>query len=266
MDATKKNGRFTVIARAAFHVNCAVIVGIFVVACTQVSEPSSVAVTPALRYAKPVDMQSRAIFTWADSVDIAPAGATPNWVTAGIRGDGRNRYGQPATISEYEGDFCGVSAFLGDTYASLNADVDFYYTSTMAPKCGSSRQWGFYFDGATTPTYRYAPHVIVMYLGTLAVGQSISQADQFGINQPNCDILEFNDAYPPANNFVITRLPDVAGQTGVVRQWRVSSQGSHRAMCTVRGNGGKIINTGVSHFLPFSYTLTEVPYPFPTYP
>ena len=269
MDARKKTSRVrvTLMARAALHIGRAVTVGIVAGACTQEPEPSSITVPLALRYARSVDTQSRAIFTWADSVNVAVSGVAPNWVAAGIRGDGRDKYGQPALTSEHEGDFCGVSAFLGDTYASLNADVDFYYTSTMAAKCGSSRKWRFYFDSASTPTYTYAPHVVVMYLGTLSVGQSMSQADKFGINQRDCDILEFDDAYPPANNFLIIRLPDVAGANGMVRQWRIQSQGSHRAMCIVRSsNGGKLINTGVSHFLPFSYTLTEVPYPFPTYP
>ncbi len=65
----------------------------------------------------------------------------------------------------------------------------------------------------------------------------------------------------------MTRLPDVTAANGLpARQWRVASQGSHRAMCIVVGKGGKLISTGVSHYLPFAYTLTEVPPPSPTYP
>jgi hypothetical protein len=65
---------------------------------------------------------------------------------------------------------------------------------------------------------------------------------------------------------LITRLPDVPGANGYVKQFRVQSQGSHRAECIDLGNGGKLIDTGVSHFAPFSYTVTEVPYPYPSYP
>ena len=208
---------------------------------------------------------ARANMVWADSVNIAAPGAAPNVVGAGIRGDGRDKFGQAATFSEYQGSYCGVYGVISST-GGLNVDTDVGYTSSMATACGSSRLYRFYYDGATTPSYSFGPHHWVLSLFTLAVGQSVTQAIFYGVQQTNCQRLYYSDAYTPANNALITRLPDVAGAVGPVRQWRVQSQGSHRAMCVNTANGGKLVSSGVSHLLPFSYTLTEVPPPYPVYP
>jgi hypothetical protein len=210
---------------------------------------------------------ARANMLFADSVNTAAPGNPSVWSPAGIRGDGRDKFGQPSTFSEYQGNYCGVSAVLGAAVSSLNADTDFGYTSSMATACGSpARLYRFYYDGAATPAYSFGPHHTVMNLGTLAVGQSLSEDVWYGVQQPNCGRLWFSNTYPPSNNVVVTRLADVVGPNGVSRQWRVESTGSHRAMCVVPGNGGKFINTGVSHFLPFSYVITEVLPPAPVYP
>ena len=43
--------------------------------------------------------------------------------------------------------------------------------------------------------------------------------------------LFWDDAYPPASSMVVTRLPNVIDEYGrSVRQWRVESRGSHKAV------------------------------------
>lgn len=211
---------------------------------------------------------ARANLVWADSVNTAAAGGAPVWSPSGIRGDSRDKFGHPASFSEYQGNFCGVSAVLGvDGGSSLNADPDFGYTASMATACGTpARVYRFYYDGATTPTYSAGPHHTVMNLSPLTVGQSFSEEVWFGVQQTGCQRLSFSSAYAPSNNALITRLPDVAGSNGMVRQWLVSSQGSHRAMCLVPTKNGTLVSSGVSHFLPFSLTITEVLPPAPVYP
>jgi hypothetical protein len=230
------------------------------------TRPDATGATPA--FARAPDTQSRANLLWADSVNIAVSGGAPSWRPAGIRGDGRDRYGKSATFSEYQGNVCGVYGQFGSTAdASLNVDPDFGYTTSMLTACGSSRLYRFYFDGATIPNFTFGPHHVVLNLGYLAVGQSTTQDIFYGIQQSTCGRLYYSNAYAPSNNALITRLADTTSANGLVApRWLVQSQGTHRAMCINLGNGGKLINTGVSHFAPFSYTVTEVPYPYPTYP
>ncbi len=210
---------------------------------------------------------SQANLLWADNVNIAATGWPANLVAAGIRGDGRDKRGQPATFSEYQGDFCGVSAYLGDAMSSLNTDSDFGYTASMSAACGgSSRVERFYFDGSPTPTFSFGPHFVVLNLAALAVGGSMSEELWYGVQQTNCQRLYFSNSYGPSNNGIVTRLADISGANGMARQWSVQSTGTHRAMCVNVGNGGKLVSTGVSHFLPFSYTLTEILPPTPVYP
>lgn len=210
---------------------------------------------------------AQANLVWADSVNVAAAGSTPSWAPAGIRGDGRDRFGQPSTVSEFQGSFCGVYAVLGVLgESSLNTDSDFGYKSSMAAACGSSRLNRFYFDGASTPNYSFGPHYWVMNLASLAVGQSMTQAIFLGVQQPNCQRLYYASVYSPSNDALITRLADVSTANGPMRQWLVVSQGSHRTMCVNVGNGGKLVNTGVSHYAPFALTITEVKPPYPVYP
>jgi hypothetical protein len=92
----------------------------------------------------------------------------------------------------------------------------------------------------------------------------------YGTQQVICR-LEFNAQYAGADNVRLTRLPDVrttngAGQMITTRQWRVESQGNHRAACLDLQPSGKNIDTGIRYFLPFSLTITQVPYPYPVYP
>jgi len=55
-----------------------------------------------------------------------------------------------------------------------------------------------------------------------------------------------------------------------VRTWRIETRGSHSAMgvvpiCSSKGKCS-LGPTGTTYYLPFVLTITEVPYPFPTYP
>jgi hypothetical protein len=66
------------------------------------------------------------------------------------------------------------------------------------------------------------------------------------------------------------RLPNVVDELGrSVRQWRIETRDTHRAMGAVkdtsRKNSGEI-PTGTTYFMPWRMTVTEVPYPFPIYP
>jgi hypothetical protein len=77
----------------------------------------------------------------------------------------------------------------------------------------------------------------------------------------------FNDAFPPANSLRYTRLSDSTTPSGPVRRWRIASQGSHMAACVSMGNkAGTYVPNGIYYFVPFVLTVTEVPYPYPTYP
>ncbi|MGE5750077.1 MAG: hypothetical protein ACM31F_08960 [Gemmatimonas sp.] len=83
----------------------------------------------------------------------------------------------------------------------------------------------------------------------------------------NCDGIRFGNAYPPANDAKVTRLNDVVTSCGATaKQWRVESQGSHLGACVVRKKSGALVATGVTYYLPFAITITEVPQPAPKFP
>jgi hypothetical protein len=211
---------------------------------------------------------SQANLVWDDSINVAAPGSPDSWTPAGIRGDGRNRYGTSSTFSEYQGKFCGFVGYLGvDVGSALNAEPDFGYTNSMATACGSpARLYRFYYDGAATPTYSSGPHHTVLNLASLAVGQTMFEEVWFGVQQTGCQRLDYNDSYSPSSSAAVTRLPDIPTAAGPARQWRVSSRGSHRAMCLIPGKGSAAWITNGSHFLPFAFTITEVRPPAGVYP
>jgi hypothetical protein len=52
-----------------------------------------------------------------------------------------------------------------------------------------------------------------------------------------------------------------------VRQWRIESQGAHVGACVANGHkAGTYVANGVTYFVPFALTVTEVPAPAPSYP
>lgn len=221
-----------------------------------------------------IDSNSRANFVWADSIFFDGA-----WVAAGIRGDGRLKDGSPASSTpsnEYQGKYCGVAAILYTAGTAPSGDMDytpgFNYTSSMQTACqGGPRVYEFYLSGdsahLTSSALASGPHSIARGLANLAPGAVVTQWEGFGIQQSNCPNLMFNDAFPPSQSLRYTRLADVVAGGRTVRQWRIESYGSHVAACVANGaKPGTYVPTGVTYFVPFALTVTEGPYPYPTYP
>lgn len=74
--------------------------------------------------------------------------------------------------------------------------------------------------------------------------------------------LLFDDAYTPATNVLVTRLPDVIDELGrSVAQWRVESRGFHRAVGVVPSTGNRKGSTVTNTFyhMPWSMTVRAVP-------
>jgi hypothetical protein len=232
------------------------------IACSESSLPTA---TGAEAGGGPkVDSTPRVNLVFDDSVDIASPGGLPDWRIAGVRGDGRLRNGTIATESpsnEYQGSFCGVHGVL-DSTGSMDFDADTYYASSMAAACGAKRYLRFFLNGAESDPLQYAPHTVANNIAQVVVGESRTFVYGFGIQQPNCQRLRYDDTYAGSSNALVTRLPDVNG----ARQWRIESRGTHHAMCVLLDKRGNLIPTGVTYFLPFAMTVTEVKYPFPTYP
>lgn len=209
----------------------------------------------------PVDSSPRGSLVWADSVLV-----NGNLVPTGIRGDGRLKDGSAATGSpsnEYQGNYCGVQAFASPV-PDLNYKPDGLYGNLTAAQkaiCGPARFYNFYLGGPSgAPTAAFA-HSIARGLWSLAAGQSAVQWEGFGICGGK---LMYNDStrYAPSNSPLQTRLPDVGG----ARQWRIESRGTHKGVCVTYNPNGSVKAVGPGLLLPFSLTVTEVPYPFPTFP
>lgn len=213
------------------------------------------------------DSDSRALIVFDTDVNVAAPGAPVNMQPAGVVGDGRDVRGQASSSSAYQGAFCGVNAKIFNGVAGsgdLVFDADMDYAPATA--CGSKRALNFYLSyqaggarGSATPIASFSNARGVMQL---APGQVLSELGGFGgTGLSGCDRIAFEHAtYPTAANIRVTRLPDVNG----ARQWRVESEYPHLGMCTVT-QGRKITANGTK-YLPFAYTATEVPSPYPTYP
>jgi hypothetical protein len=236
----------------------------FVIACSaeKVTTPVTRLADPGARFSQGSKRtDSRANFVFADSVNVGAAGGAPQWTTTGIKGDGRLKNGIASSGSpsnEYEGGSCGVYAVLGPT-ATFNIDPDINWTSSMQSTCGGRRLFNFYLNGLNGTPTAIGPHSVVDSFSALAVGATGSREARFGVQLSTCDGLRFTDAFPPSNNALVTRLPDVATPTGIGRQWRIESQGSHLAACIVVGKAGRVSATGVYYYLPFSIAIIEEP-------
>ncbi len=251
-----------------------VVAAALVIGCGQPTETASLTTPPLTPASARVDQVTRARYTYADSLDLGTVGA-PLWVRAGIRGDGRLRDGAAALAdvgptNEYQGNFCGVSAVIGSGVGGQSSDLNFdpnmQWSSTLPASCQPARGVLVYMNGATMPPSLSRPHQIVANIATLAIGQSWIQPMDGGTFGDLGVGLRFNAAYPPASDIMVTRLPNIIDEFGrSVRQWTVGTQGSHRAMGFVSGRKG-LVSSGITYYLPFAMTVTEVPYPFPTYP
>lgn len=213
--------------------------------------------TPAAPELEPPFYRSRPHIVWSD----APHGFAP-----GIEGDGRARDGSTSGIrNEYQAYHCGVWGELRTDpggSGEMAVDFDVQYTSAMAASCGARRSLTFHLGdlGDISPSHVFN----LVGLTNLDVGESRSQILQFNLYQalPDCHMVHFNGQWPPVEDARMTRLDDGSGP---VRQWRVESQGSHLAQC-LRASGGSRVPVGEPIFLPFSFVVTELLYPFETYP
>ena len=202
-----------------------------------------------------VDTHSRANYIIADQVIV---NGVP--VPAGLKGDGRMRDGAPATggVSEYQGDFCGTVASIANQRnetGMLTMDPG----QDTRPACGSQRYYVFNLNGQLVNS---APLHRIFDIWSIEPGQSINSGQGFGVTLPNCQILMFNSEYG-GDDLKVTRTDSGVGP----RTWVVESQGAHLAACIVPSKKGGIPTpTGVKYYLPFHMVVTEVPYPYPTYP
>jgi hypothetical protein len=203
-----------------------------------------------------VDVHSQVRFTIANQVVIA---GVPQ--AAGIIGDGRLADGASAGAgdSEYQGHFCGVS---GGITNDVREPGDLFYDADSGPTsyCGFPRYFVFNLDGVPT---RSAPLSRVFGIWSLGVGQSANKGQAFGVQLPNCALLAFNSEYG-VDDLKVTRIDSGIGP----RQWTIQSQGAHMAACANLAKKGPVsyIPTGKKYYLPFAITVTEVPYPYPSFP
>ena len=224
--------------------------------------------SPRMAKAAPtVDARSRVLLQLAESVSVGGL-----VVSAGIRGDGRNRFGQAsAPYNEYQGDFCGVRGFIYDQQresGALEIDPDTYYATAMSPACGPARSMSFSLQGQGNAPTVAAPHILGTEIWSMTVGQSKLTAQRFGMQQTiACGELQFNAAFSGSSNIRVTRLTNGVDANGaVVRRLTLESQGNHTAACVKMQNGGKFADSGLRYQLPFNLTVTQVPYPSPSYP
>jgi hypothetical protein len=152
--------------------------------------------------------------------------------------------------------------------ADFNYQPDRTWSSSMPASCQPARYYLLYLNGPDSTPFVTRPHEIASGIATMAVGETRIQAFRSGTLGDVGVGLWWDDAYPPASSLLFTRLPDVTDEFGrTVRQWRIETRGTHRAMGVVQNpNGRGQVVTGTTYYLPFSMTVTEVPYPFPTYP
>ena len=225
--------------------------------------------TPSAAAAAKVDQTIRARFSWADLINVGTA-ATPEWVPAAIRGDDRLRDGTPSASggpsNEYQGNFCGVNAVIGE---QLFVDPQRYWSASLPLSCQPARYYRYYLNGPSQAPSVVRPQSIVQDIGTMAVGETHIQPFQSGTMSELGFGLWFDDAYPPASSVRVTRLPNVIDEfERSVRQWRVETRASHQAVTVVPNSGKKPGSTVTNtfYYLPWAMTITEVPYPFPTYP
>lgn len=223
---------------------------------------------PAVAAGAKVDQVTRARFSWADSIDVGTVAAV--WVPSAIRGDDRLRDGTPSLSggpsNEYQGDFCGVNAVIG---AQLFVDPQRYWSASLPASCQPARYYRYYLNGPSEAASVLRPESIVPDIGTMAVGGTHIQGFHSGTMGELGFGLWFDDAYPPASSVLVTRLPNVTDEFGrSVRQWRVETRQSHKAVMVVPNSGKKpgTTVTNTFYYLPWAMTITEVPYPFPTYP
>ena len=247
---------------------CGVLAALVALGCHE--SVTAVPVTHAtVNAARGVDTHSRANLVWQDAVDVGMP-SVPNIVPAGIRGDGKDKFGQAAApANEYQGDYCGVRAFIYDQRGedgNLNPDTDTDYNAAMAT-CGSARKMALYLAGTDAAPTMTGPMFLIDAIWKLGPGAVVVQPMDFGVqdNTSSCR-FSFNAAYTDASNVRLSRLADVQVGGVTARQWRLESQATHKAACLATQPNGRYVDTGTRYTLPFAVTITQVPYPYTTYP
>jgi hypothetical protein len=256
-----------------------VVTAVLMMAACQVDEPTSARVDAHLITANAagnVDNTTRARFTMDDSINVGTASA-PVWVPAAVRGDGRLRDGSlaaPGGLSnEYQGNFCSVNAVIGSGMKGEGyqffLDMSRFASSTLPASCLPTRYHRYYVNGPGQAPANASTLASIPNVSSMSVGQTMIQSFHSGTMAELGYALWWDDAYPPASSILVTRLPNVIDEYGrSVRQWRVGSRGSHKAAfvlpATSKNSGPTITSTFPS--MPWAMTITEVPYPFPTFP
>jgi hypothetical protein len=254
-----------------------IVTAVFVMSACETDEPTATQVEAhplTAKAATNVDNTARARFTMADSINVGTALA-PVWVPAAVRGDDRLRDGTAAApggpSNEYQGSVCSVDAVIGSGLKGQGdqfyLDMDRYASSTLPASCLPTRYNRYYVPGqepANASTAASIPNI-----SSMSVGQTMIQPFHSGTMGELGYALFWDDTYPPASSMLVTRLPNVIDEYGrSVRQWRIESRGSHKAVlvlpATSRNSGPTITST--FYYMPWAMTITEVPYPLPTAP
>jgi len=249
---------------------CALTVAVILTGCEpdRAAAPATIA-APSFAKGGNIDTDSRAVLVWEDDVTVSEGVTVP----AGIHGDDYDRLSTLDGADEYQGQVCGVHAKIFNTSAlsgsgDLVFDPDF---DAPGKSCnGVSRKLLFHLshDGTTAGP----PTAIGTFTNVRRIwfdpvlGVPRLQAMRFiFVNQSGCETLEFNSAVG-GDDIMVTRLADTQDALlQTVRNWRVESAGGHRAMCMVSSKGKSVPN-GTPKYLPFSFTVTEVPYPYQIFP
>ena len=239
-----------------------VVTSLLVAGCgREATMPTQPDVPAVLAPGNKVDTDSRANLVWADNVLVGGS-----MVPAGIQGDSRDKFGNPAGLpsDEYQAKHCGVAAIIyngsnetGALKVSLPDSVG--YPAQLLSACGAPKAVRFYLGGPGMPP-TVPGHDMVFFVDQiwqLGAGQSRLQAQGFWVEQPGCQQLKFDALFPPSSNVRVTRLADI----GTVRQWRVESQGNHTAICVNTDKRGRAVPSTTTYVLPFAFVVTEVPYP-----
>ena len=154
----------------------------------------------AIRQKANSDINSRGNIVFDASVNVAAPGQPELIAAAGIQGDLRDKYGNAATFSEYQGKFCGVRSvifwsgtnFSGDLV--FDADIDY----SVSNGCGSPRTLNFYLSyqagGSTGTPTSAATFTNIRQVMQMNPGEIRSQATHFNyVGLSNCSRLDFDD-------------------------------------------------------------------------
>jgi len=167
---------------------------------------------------------------------------------AGIIGDGLGVDGVTPGASAYQDGVCGVNA---DIYTDSNYGGEMVFDTYTADECGA-RRVHYFSSGLTTEPLEVATKTIARELWSMEPGQETDHWEGFHFGLPQCDRVVYGAEYE-TEDLKRTRLDDGTG----ARQWRVESQGSHRARCVYWAKGKDRVGAFTDP-MPFAFTVTEV--------